>query len=611
MIVRTMRSMKSFFHSKPKKLSIKIPFAYFLVILLTVGFSYLVLNKISTNSAQKKINEVSLQTVTSIQTNVDLMVENVNNYSKMIFSDNNLQSLLRQGNVYSNLQTQSKVSKYLYNLIQTVPVIDSVYIFDNSGHSFSVGTQQSPIFTKADVEEAPWYEQVVSNKGKYILKLNGSGAFSDGSKENFVSLIRMIRDIDDTSPLGVMAVNIKESALSQAYSNLPNQNSLQIVILDENNQIISASSTQDKSVALFKQMLTNNKDMVKQQFQQSSSGFLTMKSGSQKYTATYLSGGKSNWKFVSITPYNIIHSENKSLMLLALILLIIIGTVFFVSSFIISRSIINPILQLLRSMKKTQSGSLQKVRVEPNSFEFEQLFIGYNNMIEQIDQLLKRIIEEQNTIRKAELSTLQAQIKPHFLYNTLDSITSLALSGLNDQVCDLVEALGSYYRMSVSKGRDVITVGEEIEMVRNYLKIQKVRYQDLFEVQYDVDESCCHYPIMKLVLQPLVENSLYHGIRKKGTSGTIWIGVHHTEGGVQISISDDGVGMSEEEIQQILSTEEKGQNKSVGLWGTMERMRIFYEDKNRFKIDSEPGKGTTITLTIPNGEDASWKNLRF
>lgn len=604
MIKRTMKSMKSFFHSQPKKLSIKIPFAYFLVILLTVGFSYLVLNKISTNSAQKKINEVSLQTVTSIQTNVDLMVENVNNYSKMIFSDNNLQSLLRQGNVYSNLQTQSKVSKYLYNLIQTVPIIDSVYIFDNSGHSFSVGTQQSPIFTKADVEEAPWYKQVVSNKGKYILKLNGSGAFSDGSKENFVSLIRMIRDIDNTSPLGVMAINIKESALSQAYSNLPNQNSLQIVILDENNQIISASSTEDKSVALFKEMLTNNGDMLKQQFQQSSSGFLTMKSGSQKYTATYLSGGKSNWKFVTITPYNIIHSENKSLMLLAAILLIIIGTVFFVSSFIISRSIINPILELLRSMKKTQSGSLQKVKVEANSLEFEQLFIGYNNMIGQIDQLLKRIIEEQNTIRKAELSTLQAQIKPHFLYNTLDSITSLALSGLNDQVCDLVEALGSYYRMSVSKGRDVITVGEEIEMVKNYLIIQKVRYQDLFEVQYDVDESCCHYPIMKLVLQPLVENSLYHGIRKKGTNGTIWIGAHHTEGGVQITISDDGVGMSEEEIKRILSTEEKGQIKSIGLWGTMERMRIFYEDKNSFKIESEPGRGTKITLTIPNGEDA-------
>lgn len=608
MIVRTMKSMKSFIHSKPKKLSIKIPFAYFLVILLTVGFSYLVLSKISTNSAQKKINEASLQTVTSIQTNVVLMVDNVNNYSKMIFSDNNLQSLLRQGNVYSNLQTQSKVSKYLYNLIQTVPIIDSVYIFDNSGHSFSVGTQQSPIFTKADVKEAPWYEQVVSNKGKYILKLNGSGAFSDGSKENFVSLIRMIRDIDDTSPLGVMAINIKESALSQAYSNLPNQNSLQIVILDENNQIISASSTEEKSVALFKEMLTKNKDTMEQQFKQSSSGFLTMKSGSQKYTATYLSGGKSNWKFVTITPYNIIHSENKSLMLLVAILLIIIGTVFFVSSFIISRSIINPILELLRSMKKTQSGSLQMVKVEANSLEFEQLFIGYNNMIGQIDQLLKRIIEEQNTIRKAELSTLQAQIKPHFLYNTLDSITSLALSGLNDQVCDLVEALGSYYRMSVSKGRDVITVGEEIEMVRNYLIIQKVRYQDLFEVQYDVDESCCHYPIMKLVLQPLVENSLYHGIRKKGTNGTIWISAHHVESGVQICISDDGVGMSQEEIKQILSTEEKGQIKSIGLWGTMERMRIFYEDKNSFIIESEPGKGTKITLTIPYGEDALWKN---
>lgn len=198
---RIIRSSKSLIFTNSKKLAFKIPFAYFLVILLTVGFSYWVLNQISTNSAQKKINEASLQTITSIQTNVDLMIENVNNYSKMIFSDNNLQNLLRQGDVYSNLQTQSKVSSYLYNLMQAVPIIDSVNIFDNSGHKFAVGTQELPTFLEAHIEDASWYEQVVRNKGKYILRLNGSGAFSVGdSDENFVSFIRLIRDIDNTSP---------------------------------------------------------------------------------------------------------------------------------------------------------------------------------------------------------------------------------------------------------------------------------------------------------------------------------------------------------------------------------------------------------------------------
>nr|WP_229522036.1 histidine kinase [Paenibacillus monticola] len=603
------KSIRSLFRSKTRKLAFKIPFAYFLVILFTLGFSYLVLNQISSNSAQKKISEASLQTITSIQTNVDLMIGNVNNYSKMIFSDYNLQNLLRQGNVYANLETQSKVSTYLYNLMQAVPVIDSVYIFDNSDHSFSIGTQELPTFKEASVKDAPWYQQVVQNEGKYILRLNGSGAFSEGTaKGDFISVIRLIRDIDDTSPLGVLVMNIKADSFVQAYSNLLNENSFEIAILDENSQMIVANPTLGQQGAVLQQIVTANKDRLEEKFRQGRSGSLTLNSGSHKYTVSYLTGGNYNWKFISVNSYGTADFKNKSLVLLALILLVINGTVFFVSSFIISRSIIKPIHKLLRSMNKAPSGNFRKVNVELNSYEFEQLFRGHNDMIEQIEQMLKRIIEEQNTLRKAELNTLQAQIKPHFLYNTLDSITSLALSGLNEQVCELIEALGSYYRLSVSKGREIITIGEEVEIVRNYLIIQKTRYPDVFDVQFEVDEKCCHYPIPKLVLQPLVENSLYHGIRPKGSQGTIGISVSCMNDKVSITIADDGVGMSQEEIAQILYTERKGQNQSFGLWGTMERLRIFYGDRDCIHIKSEPGKGTVITLSIPNGVDPAWAN---
>lgn len=609
MNLQTKHRFQSLIRSKPKKLAFKIPFAYFLVILVTVGFSYLVLNKIAVNSAQEKINEASLQTITSIQTNVDLMIENVNNYSKMIFSDHNLQNLLRQGNVYANLDTQSKVSAYLYNLMQAVPVIDSVYIFDNTGHRFSVGTQELPAFKEANVEDAPWYNQVVQNKGKYLLRLNGSGAFSEGTSEgNFISFIRLIRDIDNTSPLGVLVLNIQADSFVQAYSSLLNQDSFHIAILDENNQTIIANPALDQNEAVLQQLLTSNKDKLQEKFRLGNSGFLTLKAGSQKYTISYLAGGPYGWKFMSINSYDRMDSKNKSLVLLAFILLVINGSVFFVSSFVISRSIIKPIHKLLRSMNKAPSGNFRKVNVELNSYEFEQLFIGYNQMIEQIEQMLKRIIEEQNTLRKAELNTLQAQIKPHFLYNTLDSITSLALSGLNEQVCELIEALGSYYRLSVSKGKEIITVTEEVEIVRNYLKIQKMRYPEVFDVQFEVDGKCGHYPIPKLVMQPLVENSLYHGIRPKGSKGTIAISISCSKDYVTITIADDGVGMSKEEIEQILCTERKGENKSFGLWGTMERLRIFYGDKDCIQIESEPGKGTKIVVLIPNGVDSIWEN---
>ncbi|GIP49036.1 histidine kinase [Paenibacillus sp. J53TS2] len=608
MKTRLVKSIRSLSYGKPKKLAFKIPFAYFLVILFTVGLSYMVLDQMAANSAQKKINEASLQTVTSIRTNVDLMIENVNNYSKMIFSDRNLQNLLRQGDVYANLQTQSKVSSYLYNLMQAVPIIDSVHIYDHAGHRFTVATQELPTYMEVDIKDAPWYDQVVSNKGKYILRLDNRRGPADAADGNIVSFIRLIRDIDNTAPLGVLVIDIKDDALVQAYSNLQNGSSLQIAILDENNQTIVADATDEQGSAVLHELLETNRAMLEEKFQQKDSGSLSMNLGSLKYTVTYLSGGAYNWKFVSISPHNSTESRNQSLVVLTLVLLIINGTIFFVSSFVISRSIIKPIQKLLRAMNKAPSGNFMKVTTEPSSFELEQLYNGYNRMIEQIDQLLKRVIEEQKTIRKAELNALQSQIKPHFLYNTLDSITSLALSGENEQVCELIEALGSYYRLSVSKGQDVITVGEEIEIVRNYLIIQSVRYPDVFEARFKVEEGCDLIPIPKLVLQPLVENSLYHGIRPKGTKGVIRITAKQVDESVILSISDDGIGMSREEIEQILFTERQGQIKSFGLWGTMERLRIFYEDKDVFHIESEPWSGTTITLILPNGVDAPWKS---
>ncbi|MNJ41176.1 Sensor histidine kinase YpdA [compost metagenome] len=433
------------------------------------------------------------------------------------------------------------------------------------------------------------------------MKLNESS--------DIISFIRLIRDLDTTSQLGVLVINIQRESLAQAYDNLLNEDAFQVAILDENNEIIVANSRRDKQRHdIIHDVVTTNKELLEQQWMQRSYGFLTLSSGSQQYTVSYLADGDHNWKIINANPTDFIDDRNKAWVLGILILLIVNGAIFFISSCIISNSIIKPIHKLLRAMNKATTGNLRRVNVEPNSYELEQLFIGYNEMITQIEQMVNTIVEEQNTIRKAELGALQAQIKPHFLYNTLDSITSLAMSGLNEEVCELLEALGSYYRLSVSKGREIITVGEEVEIVRNYLKIQKVRYPNLFEVKFDVDDCCLPVLIPKLVLQPLVENCLYHGIRPKGDTGNIHIEVKTKEEGVQLVISDDGIGMSQDEISEILYTERKGQIKSFGLWGTKERLRIYYRDVGGFSIISEPNKGTSITLLIPSGGDMSWEN---
>lgn len=603
-----MRGMRFSLLRRPRRLTLMIPFAYFLVVLITVTFSSVILHRAAWHSAQKQVNEAALQTVSSIETNVHMLVDNVNNYSKIIISDANLQGLLREGNLYANLDIQSRIKRDLHHLMQTFPIIDSIFIFDQSGHGFSLGSQYTPAFIESNVEQAPWYDEAVERNGAYLLRLNGSGVFASEAEGNFVSFIRMIRDLDDTTPLGILVINIPESAFADAYSNLANHNGQQFAILDEQHRLITANAAEGSQSAVIDHLAKKVVELKRSEFNQQSSGFFPLTFESRSYTVSWKVDDAFGWTFLNVTPNQSLYAENMSLVLRTLVLLVINGVVFYISSFIISRHVLNPIKQLLRAMKSTKSNKLVKLGTIPNNEEFGQLFIGYNRMIDQINQLLKRIIDEQNTIRKAELSALQAQIKPHFLYNTLDSITSLAMMGQNDQVIEMLEALGSYYRLSVSKGRELITVEEEISMVRNYLLIQKVRYRDLFDVEYEVDKDCLQVPILKLVLQPLVENSLYHGIRNMGSKGTIRISARLADGWLHLSVSDDGVGMTAEQIKQITAMESAGEKNSFGLKGTMERLRIYYNGKNEFIINSEPGKGTTITIRIPAGDENTWRN---
>ncbi|KNY27809.1 sensor histidine kinase [Pseudobacteroides cellulosolvens] len=229
-------------------------------------------------------------------------------------------------------------------------------------------------------------------------------------------------------------------------------------------------------------------------------------------------------------------------------------------------------------------------------------------MIYEIQQLIDRVITEQRIKRKAELNVLQAQIKPHFLYNTLESINSLILMEETEAACDVVDALGSYYRLSLSKGKEVITINEEIDIVKNYLNIQQIRYADLFSVQYKLDERAGSFKILKLVLQPLVENALYHGIRVKGEHGIISVETEYLQDFIRIKVEDDGVGMSEECIRRILDDSSDTGVSGFGLRGTIERLRIFYASDDCFRIESVIGLGTKITILIPvNGENGEGK----
>ncbi|MCB8925215.1 MAG: histidine kinase [Ardenticatenaceae bacterium] len=277
------------------------------------------------------------------------------------------------------------------------------------------------------------------------------------------------------------------------------------------------------------------------------------------------------------------------------------------AAWIISASIYIPIKKLHDVTTTITGEDLQALMTTHNVDEITELGISFNIMIGRIRELLNAKIREQENLKKAELKVLQAQINPHFLYNTLDTIVWLAESSKTVQVIEIVKALSSFFRIALSKGKDWIPLRQEIEHVSSYLTIQRMRYRDILDFRIEVDEALLDCTILKLTLQPLVENALYHGIKTKRNGGTIVIQAKQVgENEVSLVVQDDGVGFTPYKLAQIeellaqdlgeVSVDEEG---GFGLANVNKRIQLYYGRSYGLSIQSHYLGGTQVSITIP------------
>ena len=268
----------------------------------------------------------------------------------------------------------------------------------------------------------------------------------------------------------------------------------------------------------------------------------------------------------------------------------------------VARTITSPMKQLELTMRKVEKSDyfrMEELEISA-SREIEELTKRFNKMMRKISELMERVIDEQNAQRKSELKALQNQINPHFLYNTLDSIVWLVENGKNAEASEMVVALARFFRLSISKETETITVGEEIEHVRNYLLIQNIRYPDAFDYEINVEDRALEIHTMKLILQPIVENCLYHGLKNNIDKGLIKISARIDDGYLVLSIADNGYGMRQETIDNLyLSFEDRIASNSVGLKNIYQRVMIYFGGDAQMKIESELDEGTMITIKEP------------
>jgi two-component system sensor histidine kinase YesM len=577
------------------KISSKIVVIYLMLMIFSVIVSGLIYKKIYDDITSKKVSELSVQTLYTIKSNINSMIQNISNNSRIIISNKDIQSILKNSNNRNGINAQIDMNTYLSSIIDSMNNVSAIYIYDNFGNKYHIDKQSRKSFKLDRIEDADWYKTTIDKKGYYILRLNAGEKADSNINENYVSFIRVINDMESQKAIGTLIININESYFVNCYKDIISKNGTNILLMDENNESI----VNPKDVSDFNQISELvTKKLVKSPGEEEYNSIIEKVKG-QDYIFSLLKIEDYNWTIVSKIPFKELSNESNTVYFMAFVFTIINGILMFIGAVSISRLITNPIKKLLRSMKGIENGEFKKVNIEVGNDEIGKLRDGYNIMVFEIEKLINRIIDEQKVKRKAELSVLQAQVKPHFLYNTLDAMGYLALSGKCDEVYEALEALGGYYRTSLSKGREVITVGEEIEIVKNYFLLQKLRYGDIFTDTYEVDEKVLHLKILKLVLQPIAENALYHGIKPKGEKGTIKLTVALIGNLMKISIEDDGVGMIEEELDKVVSDKIDNNNLSFGLRGTIERLRIFYGISEVYEIESRKRYGTKVTITIP------------
>lgn len=292
-----------------------------------------------------------------------------------------------------------------------------------------------------------------------------------------------------------------------------------------------------------------------------------------------------------------------NMMFIAVVAFVFIGVLIVVLSIYISKSISSPVKELNRITNQVAKGDLSVRSNLTVGAELGELSESMNLMIDKINELLEQVTNEQIRLRKAEFELLQSQINPHFLYNTLDTIVWLAEAGEEKEVVSMVENLSDFFRISLSKGNDVISIRDEIQHVRSYLEIQQVRYRDILTFDIDVPENMMDMRIPKISVQPLVENALYHGIKNKRGVGKIEIKGEKKFDKITISVKDNGIGMTTEDLERVRNGMVFGQsedNNVFGLYNVNERIRLKFGEKSGVSIESEYNVGTVAEIVLTN-----------
>ena len=551
--------------------------------------------KFTNTSIFENSSEYTHTIIQQMNQNIDSYIDYMENIAYLISSNEDVQDYLFDEKIDN--EGRYRILNQLQTILDSRSDIRNVGIISKNGRML-INDGSKSVNQDLDLNTQEWYATALEKPNGPILTSSHVQHIMSGERPWVITLSRGIRDRSGSGEKeGVFFIDLNYSAISELCDQSTVGTKGYAFILDAKGNIVYHPQQQQ----LYNELQTENISLI----MDTDEDTVLTGTGNDGKLYSISRSEKTGWTVVDCTNVKELLSKSRqaqSVYVLTAIILVIVALLF---SRFMARSITLPIQKLRDSMKKVQEGdfSVSDVVVDSKN-EIGSLTKSFDVMTHRIHELMEQNVHEQEEKRKSELKALQSQINPHFLYNTLDSIIWMAEGKKNEEVVLMTASLARLLRQSISNEDEVVPIANEVEYARGYLTIQKMRYKDKLEFQIEVDSSILYIPLIKLVLQPIIENAIYHGLKYKESKGLLIVKGFMKDGNAVLQVIDDGVGMDEETLAHIYDKHKVNYHSNgVGVYNVQKRLKLYYGEDYGITYTSELGKGTTATITIPGRQE--------
>ncbi|MDQ0063268.1 cache domain-containing sensor histidine kinase [Paenibacillus harenae] len=579
-----------------KSIQSSIAFAFSVLILLTIAATSLFAYRLSVNAVERNSKGYIQEVINQVNTNIQSYVDNMENISLLAMTNKDVKYYISSNSFIGNegrRPYEKRISDLFQSILYTRKDIASIMVFGYNGR-FVSDRRITTLNPNAKVEEQAWYVNAQREGGKSVISEPHVQNIIQNEYRWVVSLSRELKNSDGMTADGIFLVDLNLSVINDLLSQINLGKKGYVFIVDGSGNIVYHPEQQ--------LIYSNLRSEQIAEVVRAGSG-TTFKvedeEGKRFYSVKDTSFG---WKIVGVA-----YAEDligyKSTLINFLFITLGGVAVSLVISVLLSRRLSRPIRNLQRNMRKVEKGNFDVQAEVTQMNEIGQLARTFNMMVGQIKNLMQEIFDTHENKRKSELQLLQAQINPHFLYNTLDSIVWMAETKKHEEVVEMTSALAKLFRAGITKEQELVPIRIELEHITNYLLIQKMRYSSKLDYRLEISDSILGCKTLKILLQPFVENAIYHGIRNMPGSGTIVIRGMETQDGIVFEVEDDGLGMTEEQLEKIWEAPDgEWKNGGIGIRNVNERIRLYFGQAYGISIRSELAEGTCVTIRIPKIE---------